>query len=609
MTQNGSARQKVVIITGASSGFGRLTAQKLHDAGWRVFGTFLPDEAPPLGVPFTMLPLDVRDQRSVNDTVNTVLTRAGHIDALINNAGVELVGATEETTLAEGENLFHVNFFGAARMTQAVLPIMRAAGDGHIVYTSSIGGRVGLPYQSYYSASKHAIEGYVESLLYEVEPFGIDLTLIEPGAANTPLKDNKAETSMKLEAYNTPRKRVIQMWEKQLENGTDPEHIARAILNALNNPQPLQRRLVGTDARMMGAMKQYAPFGLLERMFRMQAGVEGPETAAVRASTSRGQRTQAIPINVTLMAVGVAAMAVAFTLSRQQAHRSHSRREGWAGEILDQLEARRDDLEAGIERGRRELERSDFGRDANKRRRQFERDADKTRKQFESEAERVMHDVERGAVKTGREVRLRLNDLREAVEHETNNLSATIENAREGVSREADRVSGELEKTGRNVGRDWRKTRRELEREADRVAHEARERLEHGRENVEEETERLGKEATRVRRELEREADRVAHEARERFEQGREVFGHEAERFGKEARRVRGEVEHEADRLAHEARERFEQGREALEHEADRVRHDVERGVKRAEWRYGSRGRTIRRAAPLVWWFIRKVIL
>ena len=180
---------RVALVTGASSGIGHATAKALQGAGYRVFGTSrraASDRADGL----TMLTCDVTDDVSVVKLVDEVLTKAGRIDLLVNNAGMGLLGAAEESSTAQAQALFDVNFFGVLRMTNAVLPTMRHQGKGRIVNLSSVQGFIPAPYFALYSATKHAVEGYSESLDHELRPFGIRVVLVEPAYTRTSFEDN-----------------------------------------------------------------------------------------------------------------------------------------------------------------------------------------------------------------------------------------------------------------------------------------------------------------------------------------------------------------------------------------------------------------------------------
>src|SRR5262245_42996150 len=177
--------KKVVLITGASSGIGRATAQLLTNRGYRVFGTARnPGKVAPIP-DVALLALDVGDETSVEAGVAAVLDATGRIDVLINNAGYGMVGAVEETGLDEAKALFDTNLFGVLRMVRAVLPVMRRQGSGRIVNTSSILGFLPAPFFGLYAATKHALEALSESLDHEVRSSGIRVTLVEPNTTNT----------------------------------------------------------------------------------------------------------------------------------------------------------------------------------------------------------------------------------------------------------------------------------------------------------------------------------------------------------------------------------------------------------------------------------------
>src|SRR5579872_3448411 len=179
--------EKVAFVTGASSGIGEAAALRLAQAGYRVFaGARRLDRMAGLGkTGATLVPLDLTVEASVASAVEAILAAAGRLDVLVNNAGYGSYGALEDVPLAEARRQFDVNVFGLARLTQLVLPHMRAAGDGYIVNVSSIGGRIWEPLGSWYHATKFAVEGLSDSLRAEVAGFGVKVIVIEPGAIHT----------------------------------------------------------------------------------------------------------------------------------------------------------------------------------------------------------------------------------------------------------------------------------------------------------------------------------------------------------------------------------------------------------------------------------------
>src|ERR1700704_5226236 len=212
---------KVALITGASSGIGRETAQLLaeHDAG--VFGTVrdLRRANPIAGV--ELIPMDVNDDESVREAVRSVLEKAGKIDILINNAGYSLAGGVEETSVEEARQLFETNFFGVMRVTQAVLPSMRRHGDGRIVNISSMLGLLPGPYRGIYAASKHALEGYTETLDHEVRAFGIRGFWVDPFFKKTKSARNEKNFKAAIPAYADQKQRVAEIIEQETANGDD----------------------------------------------------------------------------------------------------------------------------------------------------------------------------------------------------------------------------------------------------------------------------------------------------------------------------------------------------------------------------------------------------
>jgi NAD(P)-dependent dehydrogenase (short-subunit alcohol dehydrogenase family) len=265
-----SSAQKTVIVTGASGGIGAAIASRFSGDGWRVFGTMRrPD--PIIHGP-DALALDVSSDDSVANAVAEVMARTGRIDAIINNAGVDMLGAIEETTIGEAHELFETNFFGVHRLTQAVLPVMRAQKSGHIVTIGSIAGFLPTPFNGFYSASKHALEGYCETLDYEVRRFGIRTVLIEPGFIKTNLRAKKVTTEQNLEPYRSVRDRAGLGFDQGVDRGIDPTHVARIVANAVNAADPKFRQRVGKDARFLNLAYHYLPNAMFRRGMAKQFG-------------------------------------------------------------------------------------------------------------------------------------------------------------------------------------------------------------------------------------------------------------------------------------------------------------------------------------------------
>lgn len=279
-------RQKVALITGVSSGIGRATATALVNEGFRVFGT-MRDPArlgQELGT-VELIPMDVRNENSARSAVQSALERAGRLDVLVNNAGIALTGSAEETSVEEAKQLFETNFFGVLRLTQLVLPVMRGQRCGRILNISSVVGFLPAPYMAVYAASKHAIEGYSESLDHELRQFGIRVSLIEPGFTRTGFAHNGQTATQLLEAYSRERGLALEAINHAISNGDDPATVASVVVKALRG-EPRLRYQAGREAKMLDRFKKWAPSQFLDKGLRKQFGLsvkpEGHSLAAVR---------------------------------------------------------------------------------------------------------------------------------------------------------------------------------------------------------------------------------------------------------------------------------------------------------------------------------------
>ncbi|RUW58594.1 oxidoreductase [Mesorhizobium sp. M7A.F.Ca.US.008.03.1.1] len=262
----------VALVTGASSGIGRATADALLGAGFRVFGTSR-RTASQQSAGVTMLTCDVTDDASVATMVEDVLAKAGRIDLLVNNAGMGLFGGAEESSTAQAKALFDVNVFGVLRVTNAVLPAMRRQGKGRIVNLSSVQGFIPAPYFALYSATKHAIEGYSESLDHELRPFGIRVSLVEPAYTRTSFEDNLAAPDRSLEIYDAARAGMTISVRKAMEKGDAPEVVANTVLAAATDPAPKKRYAAGKMARQVSFLRRFVPASAFDKSLRKQLGL------------------------------------------------------------------------------------------------------------------------------------------------------------------------------------------------------------------------------------------------------------------------------------------------------------------------------------------------
>jgi NAD(P)-dependent dehydrogenase (short-subunit alcohol dehydrogenase family) len=258
---------QVALVTGASSGVGRATALALAGRGWRVFGTSRsPSSSAESG--FELLPLDVRDDASVAACVAGVISRAGRLDLLVNNAGFEQAGALEELSLEEARGQFETNFFGVVRMVKEVLPIMRGQRSGRVINVSSLAGLAPIPFMGMYSASKFAVDGYTEALRLEVAPLGILVSQVEPGFLHTPMMGNRKAPARAIADYELARERAFAATRASEEKGPGPEAVAETIVRIATSRRPRLRYLVGGQARFVAALKRFAPEAAFERGVR-----------------------------------------------------------------------------------------------------------------------------------------------------------------------------------------------------------------------------------------------------------------------------------------------------------------------------------------------------
>ncbi|WP_066717005.1 oxidoreductase [Sphingomonas pituitosa] len=261
----------VALVTGASSGIGLATAQALRGAGFRVFGTGRrADGSTRDGI--TMLACDVTDDVSVAATVAAVLERAGRIDLLVNNAGFGMAGAAEETSLEQARQLFEVNLFGLIRMTQAVLPHMREARRGRIINISSAFGFMPAPYMAVYAASKHAVEGYSQSLDHEIRGFGIRAIAVEPANTRTAFDANLAYGDHHIDAYATTRPMVHFMLKGMMETGDEASVVADAVVAAALSSKPRLRWPAG-KGKKFSLLRRFVPEDAFDKSLRKQLGL------------------------------------------------------------------------------------------------------------------------------------------------------------------------------------------------------------------------------------------------------------------------------------------------------------------------------------------------
>jgi NAD(P)-dependent dehydrogenase (short-subunit alcohol dehydrogenase family) len=251
---------KVVLVTGASSGIGEAIAARLVKDGHQVFGTSRKGGGTRDGV--EMLTLDVGSDTSVQSCVEGLLRRVARIDALVNNAGYLLSGAIEEATLEQARAQLETNFFGVARMVKAVLPAMRRARSGHIVTISSLAGLVPVPFWGFYNASKFAVEGYMETLRLELEPFGIRVAMVEPGIIRTPFYENPQARAMP--EYSPWRDRALKTVRQLTEKAPGPGVVAEVVARLVSSRNPPLRNRVTREASVFPFLRWLLPASAFE---------------------------------------------------------------------------------------------------------------------------------------------------------------------------------------------------------------------------------------------------------------------------------------------------------------------------------------------------------
>jgi NAD(P)-dependent dehydrogenase (short-subunit alcohol dehydrogenase family) len=262
-----------VLVTGASAGIGRACADRLHADGWTVTGASRRGTS---SGGWTGLVMDVDDDESARAGVAKVVAANGRIDAVVAAAGWGLAGAVEHSAIDEAKAQMETNFWGCVRVVKHALPVMRTQGSGRIVLMSSIGGAIGIPFQAFYSASKFALEGYGEALAYEVAPFGVHVTLVQPGNVRT---DFTASRRMAREArddavYGQAADKAISLMERDERNGVGALDVAAVVAKVLSARRPPRRVSVGKAGERVGLVaKRLLPFRAFESGAKSSLGV------------------------------------------------------------------------------------------------------------------------------------------------------------------------------------------------------------------------------------------------------------------------------------------------------------------------------------------------
>jgi len=257
-----------VLVTGASSGIGAAAASLLASEGWRVFGTSRrPPTASRPGVEW--IEMDVRDEDSVRAGVALASRHAGHLDALVCNAGFGVFGSIEEVPLATAREQFDTNVFGVLSCVRAILPDFRSRRAGRIILVGSLAGRVPIPFQGHYSATKAAVDSLAQALRMELSPFGVEISLVEPGDIRTAFNDATDFSLAMRSAYGARIARCEGVIRRSLEKAPEPTLVARTILRALTARRPRTRYPVGPDSRLVPLGRRLLPDWIAERLVRL----------------------------------------------------------------------------------------------------------------------------------------------------------------------------------------------------------------------------------------------------------------------------------------------------------------------------------------------------
>jgi NAD(P)-dependent dehydrogenase (short-subunit alcohol dehydrogenase family) len=258
----------VALVTGASSGIGRAAADALVVAGYDVVGTSRDSARVTDPGDVTFVDLDVASDESVAAAVQQVIDRFGRIDVLVNNAGIGSTGAAEESSVSLAHRVFDVNVFGVLRMTNAVLPHMRAQGGGRIINVSSVLGFVPAPYMAVYAATKHALEGYSESVDHEVRDQGIRVLLVQPAYTKTAFDANALEADAPMPMYAAQREVLDAVLVAAIERGDDPAVVGRAVVAAATDRKPKLRYTAGPLAGRISTLRRVVPARAFDRQIR-----------------------------------------------------------------------------------------------------------------------------------------------------------------------------------------------------------------------------------------------------------------------------------------------------------------------------------------------------
>lgn len=256
--------KQTILITGASSGFGLLIANNLHERGYHVIGTSRNPEKIQPSLPFKILTLDIADDKSLESFGKELFKHISQLDVLINNAGFYLSGLAEETTIQQGKKQLETNFWGTVKLTNELLPYFRKQRFGKIITLSSIMGLISLPGSAYYSASKHALEGYFRALRFELNEFNIKVSMVEPVGFKTNIVSNSIAAENRIGDYDVYRTKVEGYTKDLFANSEEPIPVIKTLLKLVESESPEFNHPVGKGSSLFPAI-QYVSFKTFEK--------------------------------------------------------------------------------------------------------------------------------------------------------------------------------------------------------------------------------------------------------------------------------------------------------------------------------------------------------
>ncbi len=250
--------KQTILVTGASSGFGLLIASKLHEGGYRVIGTSRNPEKYKTKLPFKLLQLDISDDNSIESFGEQLFSQISQLDVLINNAGYLLAGLAEETPVELGKQQFETNFWGTVKLTKELLPYFRKQKQGKIIITGSFLGLIGYPNVSYYSASKHALEGYFKSLRFELNQFNIKVSMIEPTFFKTNIGENAIVSHEEIPEYDTFRQKIDAYTSHAMGSAPGPDAVVDTVVKIVNEKNPKFSYPIGKGTSLILTLQRFA---------------------------------------------------------------------------------------------------------------------------------------------------------------------------------------------------------------------------------------------------------------------------------------------------------------------------------------------------------------